>query len=261
MKHLGIVKPDTLVNLLNWVGLPVVVAYFFSMFIFPLFDGGGDWVHVQAVWDRWQSINVGMLAFISSITAFNISRYNANKQRERNFLAAKAFLPAALSELSVYFKSCAAILLQGWEATNNREFNAEAPVLPEDYKKVFEHCIKYAEPDVGDYLSRILVWLQIHDSRLKSYVKGFNEEGRITPDRHNLISYLYRIGELQALINKIFEFARNMGKFDSNPLEWEDFRDAYMNLDISIEDMHISEDMNLEAFTKRAIERNANQNT
>ncbi|MEW8626991.1 MAG: hypothetical protein AB2551_14655 [Candidatus Thiodiazotropha sp.] len=91
-------------SVINWIGVPFAFLYFISMFIIPLVDNALNWGGIQNVWDRWQSLNVGMLAFISSITAFNISRFNANKQRERDFLAAKAFLPDALSELIDYFE-------------------------------------------------------------------------------------------------------------------------------------------------------------
>jgi hypothetical protein len=109
MKRSGILKPDTLVNLLNFVGLPAAILYAFCMLVWPWISGCGDWGYVQGVWDRWQSLNVGMLALVSSITAFNISRYNAAKQRQRDLLAPKAFLPAALSELVSYFKASANI--------------------------------------------------------------------------------------------------------------------------------------------------------
>lgn len=256
MKHLGILKPDTLVNLLNFVGLPGAILYAFCMLVWPWISGCGDWGYVQGVWDRWQSLNVGMLAFVSSITAFNISRYNADKQRQRDFLASKAFLPAALSELVSYFKASARVFKAGWESERDGTPDLDVPDLPREYKSVFAECIRHAEPSVGDYLSRILVRLQVHDARLKSYVEQLRDEEWRNPDRYNLITYFYRLGELQALVNKLFDFARNIGGFDATPLVWEDFRNAYANLDIWLEEIEIDEKMNLEAFTKRAIARN-----
>jgi hypothetical protein len=195
-----------------------------------------------------------MLAFVSSITAFNIARYNAEKQRERDFLAAKAFLPAALSELTSYFKNSATVLRLGWDASSENKNNFSVPELPREYKAVFGHCIRHAEPVVGDYLSRILVWLQIHDSRMRSFVEERRDKNSLTTlDKYNLISYFYRLGELQVLVNKLFEFARNMGEFDSSPLNWEDFRNAYGNLDICIEEIVIDDKMNLETYTKTKI--------
>lgn len=256
MKHINILKSDRLVDLLNFVVLPAAALFSFCMFIFPWIEGCGDWTHVQKVWDRWQSLNVAMLAFVSSITAFNISRFNAEKQREREFLASKAFLPAALSELVSYFKASASVFKAAWEFEPGGAQNLEIPVLPHEYKEVFGNCIRHAEPSVGDYLSRILVWLQVHDARLRDFVHPQGDEINISPDRYNLITYFYRLGELQALVSNLFGFARNTEDFDSAALDWEDFRNAYGNLDIWVDVIHIDDRMNLEAFTKRAIARN-----
>lgn len=256
MKRHELLKSDALVNLLNFVGLPAAVLYVFCMLVWPWVSVNGDWGYVQSVWNRWQSLNVGMLAFVSSITAFNISRYNAEKQRQREFLASKAFLPAALSELVEYFQASARVFKLGWESDRGSRPNFVVPNLPREYRTVFAECIRHADPKVGDYLSRILVWLQVHDTRLRSYVEQHSDEEWISPERHNLITYFYRLGELQALVNKLFEFARNMSEFDATPLDWEDFRNAYGNLDIWVNEIRIDERMNLEGFTRRALERN-----
>ncbi len=259
MKHLGIFKSERLLDLLNFVGLPVAALYAISIFIFPWVDGHGDWTYVQNVWDRWQSLNVGMLAFTSSIIAFNISRFNAEKQRERDFLASKAFLPAALSELVSYFKASASVFKQGWESESGNQPNFESLILPKEYKEIFGTCIRHANPSVGNYLTQILIELQIHDARMRDYITQQGGGNHFTPDKYNLIAYFYRLGELQALVNKLFDFARNIAKFDSTPLDWDDFRNAYGNLGIRINRIHIDADMNLEAFTRRAISRNSHQ--
>jgi hypothetical protein len=174
------------------------MLYLFSMFVYPWVHSHGDWTHVQSVWDKWQSLNVGMLAFLSSVIAFNISRFNANKQRERDFLASKAFLPAALSELTAYFKSSASILVNGWESIEGPRPEIEAPKLPDDYKSIFGQCIRYASPDVGDYLSRILVRLQVHSARLLEFVRQ-SIDVYVNHDNyfqsHALYRYKFRMGD------------------------------------------------------------------
>ena len=170
MRRIGILKAERLVDLLNWTGFPAVTLYVVCMFIFPWIDGRGEWAHVQDVWNRWQGLNVGMLAFISSITAFNISRFNAEKQREREFLASKAFLPAALSELVSYFNESASVFIAGWKLAPGQQPSIVPPILPGEYKVVFENCIRHAEPKVGEYLSKILVKLQVHDARVRDFI-------------------------------------------------------------------------------------------
>lgn len=257
MKHLGVVKADTFVALINWIGIPLFFMYAINMLIIPWFEGVWEWSYVQDVWDRWQTLNVGVLAFISSVIAFNIAKYNSNKQRERQFVAARAFLPHALSELTSYCKLSAKLLREAWErlsnATADRTTPLEAvlPRLPEGYREVFSHCISEAEPDVGDYLARILMRLQIHHSRLKELSDTFSPASRTFPVRENIKSYLYSLAEIQALINQLFNFARGLEPFDGTDLVWEDFRNAYANLDIWPEEVD-----DLAGFTERAIARN-----
>lgn len=254
-------KLDNFISALNILIVPTGLLYFGAMILYPWIDGGGNWQHVQNVWDRWQSLNVGMLAFVSSVTAFNISRYNANKQRERDFLAARSFLPAALSELIAYFENCADVLREGWDADRDQELNLIAPELPPHYREVFEKCIRFAAPDVGDYLSKILVWLQIHESRLRGFVDEFRDTNYVNPNKHNILTYIYRLGELQAMVNRLFEFARGMDDFNGKRLDWDEFRTAYLNLNFTIENYRINDQMNLISFTERAIERNENPDT
>lgn len=261
MKLLGILRLDYLVNFLNFIGIPLAVLYAFCMFVWPFISGSCSWGYVQDVWDRWQSLNVGMLALVSSIIALNISSYNAEKQRNRDFLAAKTFLPMVFSELISYFKDSAKVLRSCWSSNNEEGDTLKIPELPREYKSIFQECIRHAEPNVGEYLANINVWLQIHDARIRSYVEHHADKNYINPDKHNLITLFYRLGELQALVSKLFEFARSMGEFDSSPLKWEDFRNAYFNLDILVEDIRIDDLMNLEGFTKREISRNGSSFT
>ena len=253
MKHIGIVKADTMVSIMNWVGIPLFVAYSLSMLAAPLLKG--DWAYVQAVWDRWQTLNVGVLAFISSVIAFNISKYNANKQRERQFVAARAFLPHALSELTSYCKLSSILLREAWDLLADREARhkplaVELPELPESYKETFSRCISEADPEVAGYLADILVKLQVHHSRLKELKNSFGQDGRMVWVPQNVMSYLFTLGDLQAMINRLFGFARGMEPFNGSNLLWEDYRTAYANLDIDVDDVD-----DLEGFTQRAISR------
>lgn len=261
MKHFDLSKPKTVTGLIKFIGLPGAALYVFSMLFWPFISSGLNWGYVQDVWDRWQSLNVGMLAFASSITAFSISRYNAEKQRQRDFLASKAFLPEALSELTSYFKESAVVYKAYWASERGTRPVVRSPELPSGYKAVFAECIRHAEPRVGDYLSQILVGLQVHDARLRDLVQEPRDEVYFNTDRANLITYFYRLAELQALVNKLFEFARNLEQFDDVPLAWGDFSTAYANLKIRINEIRITEHVNLEDFTKRAIARKTGDNT
>lgn len=203
------------------------------MFIYPFFISNNDWQHVHSVWYSWQALNVGMLAFSSSVIAFNISRYNAIKQRKRDFTAARAFLPESLSELTHYFEDCSEFLKYAWTESIRHEkieFNT-LPLLPSSYKSTFSSCINSAEDNVGEYLAYILTRLQILNSRLISMRKNPDD---IFTD--NIRSYLYSLAELQALVNKLYKFGRGEIKFDIKPLTLEQYSAAYLCLDINVED-------------------------
>lgn len=77
MTYLNVLKSKRLLNVVNVLGIILAALYFVCMPIAPWIQSGWDWDNVQDIWDRWQSLNVGMLAFISSILALNISRINA----------------------------------------------------------------------------------------------------------------------------------------------------------------------------------------
>lgn len=96
------------------MGLPLAVLFAYCLLIYPWLAGRGSWDHVQNVWDRWQTFNAAALAFATTVLALQITRYKDEKQQIREFSVAKAFLPAAFSEMSAYFKSSAQTVQEAW---------------------------------------------------------------------------------------------------------------------------------------------------
>lgn len=252
MRRIGIFKASTIVDALNWVGAPLISMYFYSMFIHPWIASHGDWDYVQRVWDRWQSLNVGVLAFAASLLAFNISRFNENRQQERDFIAARAFLPSALSELMDYLgKSATAFSIMKNPPGNTR---IDHPGLPNGYREIFSNCIRHVDPAVGSLLSEILINLQVHDARLRDAISEFNGDGHAI-DVYSLIPYLYRLSEIYSQVGRLFPVARAESDLDKSALQWEEYRNALLVLDIEIDDYFVDDKMNLAAFIKRQIER------
>lgn len=222
---------DNFIRLLNTLSAFAFIAYFYSMFIHPFFEGGWSWEYVQSVWYAWQALNVGMLAFGSSIIAFNISRYHVDKQLERDFVAAKSFLPQALSELSSYFKSSAPVLLESFQNSKDRklkkqDLKAVIPEAPNSHVPVFQECIKSATPEVATYLANILTLLQVHDARMRS----------IPTDAAGNPAYrkscLYSLIELQVLVNSLFDFARSEKTFSGCIYTVDGFSSALRDLGV-----------------------------
>jgi len=127
--------------------------------------------------------------------------------------------------------------------------------LHSDYRVIFEKCIRHASPGVGRYLVGVLVQLQVHNARVKQLARRAEGTLGTHSDRSNIITYLYCLGILQALINRNFDFARNAAPFDPEPLKWEDLRNAYRNLNVRYENYRVEGYPNLEDFTKRAVGR------
>lgn len=245
-------KLDKLTALLR---RPVAVfggIYFLCMVVAPWIIGDWRWSHVQDVWDRWQALNVGILAFGASFIVFEVTRYNETRQRKREFLAARAFLPEALSELTAYLKNSAAVHMAAW--------NKEPPIpllsVPSQYKDVFANCIRHADADTGEQLSallsEILMWLQVHAARQERFIAESAHTDMMR--KNNTLDGLLLVGELQARVNKLFDFARGLGELDSRPLAWEDYQTSYSNLGLFIENLVVG-DFSLESKTQRRIER------
>lgn len=213
-------KGGQIIDFLNRVGTPLVILYIYSMVIHPWVASEWNWPHVHQVWMDWQTFNVGVLAFISSMVAFNISKYHANQQRQREFIAARSFLPEALSELTSYLRSSSELLVEAWNRVVETpdgcetQLDHDVPELPNNYREIFSRCISLAEPEVAQYLSYILMRLQVHHAKMNDLAKSFQPESTMMVISGNIKSYLYRLAELQALVGRIFDYARGIQKFD-----------------------------------------------
>jgi hypothetical protein len=231
------------------------------MVIHPFLVTSLPWSELQNIWDRWQTLNAGFLALISSIVAFNISRFKEEQQRKRQFIAARAFLPDAFSELSEYYRLSARLIYEAWKNISdinrlqNCAIQVEVPHLPVNYKETFRQCISSAESHVSDDLVKILVKMQVHHSRMKDLVSTLSSQNGTALMRRNLLAYFFQLGALQAGINKNFEFARGEAVFDELPLTWDDYRNAYSNLNI-----HLFNIVGLEKLTKNKLLQNSGAN-
>ncbi|HFD4029401.1 TPA: hypothetical protein ACF3XQ_004573 [Vibrio parahaemolyticus] len=235
---------------INWLCFFVGIPYLVSMVIYP--STQGNWEHVHAVWYTWQSFNTGILAFVASIFALNAVRYTEEKRRQRNFIAARAFLPQALSELSAYFEQSSKLVNEAWERAKDQSDHCKTPLkmdcpkLPVGYQQVFKDCISEASPEVAEHLAYILVRLQIHHSRMESLVKGFSADSNTIQVPLSLMTQVFALAELQGLVNQPFKFSRGTAPFDNKPLSVDSFYSCYC-----IWGVEIDENDELKGFTER----------
>ena len=94
-----------------------------------------------------------------------------------------------------------------------------------------------------------MVKLQINHARLTSL-----NDNKGTLSKANIISYIYSLGELQIMINKLFGFARSTEEFNSSPPKWQDFRNSFSHWFKDYEDFNFN-NISLEEYTKQFLER------
>ncbi|MFZ5564810.1 MAG: hypothetical protein ACOZBW_12230 [Thermodesulfobacteriota bacterium] len=246
--NLGIfmIKAPKLIEhpVLNVIFILFVIIYTICMFFVPLVCGifreENWWQYLQGVWHNWQPLNVGILAFISSVIALTISIRKEKIQKHSKWIAARSFLPEALSNLSKYYKECAPVLKEAWarierhgEHVHKTPLQSPLPQLPESYKEIFSRCIEFSEPNIGKFLALILSRLQINHSRLQALKSYFNENSCTLISKATVLGSIFDLAQLQAMVNRLFNFARGIEEFKDTPLDLQELRTAYYNLDIT----------------------------
>ena len=213
--------------------------YFFAMVVIPLW--GWDWRYAQSVWDRWQSLNTGILALVAALWTLRILRAQIQQtsshfdtERQAKERAATSVLSGALSEVVEYARQSAATISQMLAApdemeigeTGNRE-PFHVPVLSVEVITTIKECIEFArEEEAAKALSRILKWYQVQRSRLISLCADVNYPKRANKFR---ITLPFQISEHQldaaivhASAEVLFEFARSDGMLPVQNLTVDD---------------------------------------
>jgi len=199
------------------------------MFIYPWHNGGWAWKHVHSVWAYWQTLNVGILAFSASVAALSLAVVEARERRLRELAASRALLPDSLSELSQYLKLSSEFWKEAYRAIGDRYIDRpqrpSPPRLPEGYKLAFTRCIEVADPIDANTLTYIVVRLQINQARMRGVSDDI--EGGTIMIAGTMISYLYCLGEIMALVNATYGYARSEEDHIPAALEWSDYRNWY----------------------------------
>jgi hypothetical protein len=220
-----------------WCGLVFVgLFYLLSMLIVPwfcaLYVGEDLWTYVRKVWLDWQTFNAGMVAFLASLTVLSASLHHAEQQdkqseeqRKRDFIAARAFLPEAFGDILVYCDKSMKFLVRHLSLSELGESNItenKLPELPSGYREAFRDCIKFADSDIVESLSHILLLLSIQCGKAEQMIPENLPRGSSTPrdDVETCLAYVVRI---RVLINKISGYAKGLEKFDRTQPTDEDF--------------------------------------
>lgn len=165
--------------------------------------------------ERWQALIAGFLAIGGALIGGSFilrqirsaDSHVADQLGRRND-ADRAMLPLALSELSRYSRSCAAVLVTLirdapiTDATLARQV-ALIPSVPADAVRIIRDFIEStADPSLRARFSFLLNKLQVQSARLL----GLQDEGR-----HSILSlkdYLLDAAEIYGICSSLFDFAR-----------------------------------------------------
>lgn len=200
----------------KWFLIAVGLLYVLSMLLIPWISSHGSWDYVQSVWDRWQSLNVGVLAFAASYMALQISRLNTNERNRREFVAARAFFPQALSELSDYCSELVDLLLKAHTRADEETGDAgamdsrlEMPRVPDNVYSVLERCIRTAPPQTAEFIAQFLGSLQVTRARCASVVAPNEREQHVIYTTRTVVEYIADVVAVRIQIDLMFPFARN----------------------------------------------------
>lgn len=220
------------------------LLYLYLMFLEPFLSFGS--VGLIKTLKDWQTLNSAIIALIASAIALYANQYSEKKQKERDFIAAKAFLPDALSELNGYLKKSAKIYLEIYEFKKNKQVNVKLsnPLaeLPNNYKIVFRDCIHSGESSVGIYLSEFLRKLQVHNSRMAGTYINLGDSENDYSTLESVSTDILNTAELYAMLGRLFPFSRNESELNISKLKPAEINIGYPNLKIDpTEIIHLEE--------------------
>lgn len=233
------------------------------MVLIPAFQHGWSWGEIQAVWDRWQTLNAAMIALAASFIALFAAQYSERKSMERKYLAATVLLPHALSDLTDYLMksadlyTAAASCLKTLNDETPKILDKELPTISDTYKITFSQCIEHADSHVAQFLGEVLNDLQVHQARMKNLKEVLSAPHHpMHISRANIIADSFLIGHIKVLVDRLFPLARRSEPLDCSPFQRSEYASAYRLLSLDVEHGMVDE---LMVLTDRKLEARRNR--
>lgn len=188
------------------------------MLVKPWIDGGGDWSYVHSVWAHWQTWNSAVIALFASLLAVYVVRYQDEQQRERKLMAARALLPAVLSDLSTCIEKLAKFYLDTfsyWQLPDeghDREDRPHPPFFEDDHiAEAFSKCMEVAVPHEVKLLAKVLSMRQYILARTSS---EYNDRSLVREElwRANIQSQLLELAEMRVYVGRLFDYGRELDR-------------------------------------------------
>jgi hypothetical protein len=150
---------------------------------------------------------VGAWLTVRSVrTQIRQAEAQAEEVRKREEFAAKAILPLALSQLSIYGQDCIR-LLDPLAADSHVPEGAQAPRVPERVISVLQECTRYADEKIASQIAILLGKLQVQQSRLNELLT--QRAGQIIIS-HEITSNIIDAADVYARAAELYDYARDV---------------------------------------------------
>lgn len=221
-------KPNLLGALVMALGLASVIVLPYVMVDFTNTPGHK---FSASEWASWaQAIGTILAVAVAAWVALyqqDKNRCAQEEQRERKSFAARAVLPASLSELMEYINGCLDALI---EYRNNMDDNGihakfEAPPTPVSLINSTRDCIEFADEGPRNSLASLVERLQIQAARLSLIGKSGPRINMITP-MYTINSNIVDTLDLFARVELLFPYARRLNNADPGQPTFEHLRVA-----------------------------------
>lgn len=160
------------------------------------------WRFICAVYawvDHWQTLVGAIIALVAALLTIAIMRrqikQDADRHRDaqrRKCMAARAQMPDALSELSIYVRGCAS-----WLVGNSQTL----PTEPIAGITALKGVIEFVDDSAANRTFQVVSWYQVFRARMAGYTPD--------PERSEFGERIYDTALLQAYVNSLYDYARN----------------------------------------------------
>ena len=201
--------------LVIWVAVAVIFPLLLAMLSPDEYPGqnihriGRSWLTVQEVWDRWQTLNTGMLAFLASYIAISATRLSEVMAARRNLRAAMPALTHTLSGLSKYVDRANNYLLTLLGVHERVPGSALDEIeLSEKWIAELSEIVRFGPEPIAEFVSRLIIELQVFHSRIKG-IEGEDDAAVVRPMAvYDNAYFVLNATVIRARLGYLFGFAR-----------------------------------------------------
>jgi hypothetical protein len=220
------------------VALMLVVVFGTWLGIFgPLPDGFAGWLR------QWQTLVASTVALIAAAVAFHNTTRTLRQgaeleatRRQRKHAALRAVLPLALSQVANYAEGSARALDKLVSLCLEQKFphlpEKAAPEsliepLPSDTLKTLTEFIEYSDTVDVRLLQDTIVWIQIHNSRVRRMVQSNHDpsSSRVV-DSKEIMSHVVDAAKIYAAADAMILYSRRQEESLPRTVSWRQIESA-----------------------------------